>query len=133
MTDQSQRVTLAEYEGTPVVANFFASWCTACEAELPGFSKVSDELRGQVQFLGINSQETGNGLAMAQDFGIDWWPIGVDQGGGNNSGLHRALGGRGMPLTAFYSADGELLNVANGALVENQLRAELRRLYGVDV
>jgi len=103
----SGRVKLAQFRGRPVVVNFFASWCSACDSELPGFSKVSKELRGKIQFVG-------------------------DIKGSQKSGLHDALGGgNSMPLTAFYDAHGKLLAVDRAALPESALRARLHDLYGV--
>lgn len=124
-------VRLASFHGKPTVVNFFASWCTACQGELPGFATVSRELQGKVNFIGVNSLETGDGLAMARQFGVDWWPIARDVNGQQASGLHDALGGRGMPITAFYDANGKLLYVSPGALPETTLRATLQQYYGV--
>ncbi|MGH9119570.1 MAG: hypothetical protein ACRD0A_17340 [Acidimicrobiales bacterium] len=50
---------------------------------------------------------------------------------GNN--LHAALGGRGMPITAFYDASGELLHVDPGALDEATLRERIASLYEIEV
>jgi cytochrome c biogenesis protein CcmG/thiol:disulfide interchange protein DsbE len=126
------RVTLAEYRGTPVVVNFFASWCTACDFELPGFAKVSAEHRGRITFLGVNALETGDPDLMPTRHGITWWPLARDVGGSNGSGLHQALGGgNSMPLTAFYDADGRLLGVDRGALPEAALRERIARLYNL--
>ena len=124
-------VTLASLHGKPTVVNFFASWCTACQGELPGFAKVSRELQGKVNFIGVNSLETGDGMAMARQFRIDWWPIARDVDGQQASGLHDALGGQGMPISAFYDANGKLLYVSPGALPEPTLRATLQQYFGV--
>ncbi len=124
-------VRLASFHGKPTVVNFFASWCTACQGELPGFATVSRALQGKVNFVGVNSLETGDGMAMARQFGIDWWPIASDVGGQQASGLHDALGGQGMPISAFYDANGKLLYVSPGALPEATLRATLQQYYGV--
>jgi cytochrome c biogenesis protein CcmG, thiol:disulfide interchange protein DsbE len=124
------RVRLADFAGTPVVVNFFASWCTACDAELPGFAKVAREQDGQVAFVGVNANETGDPLLMPERHGITHWPLARDVGGRNGSGLHQALGGRGMPITAFYDAQGNLLHVDLGALPEPALRQRLDDLYG---
>jgi cytochrome c biogenesis protein CcmG, thiol:disulfide interchange protein DsbE len=124
------RVRLADFAGTPVVVNFFASWCTACDAELPGFAKVAREQDGQVAFVGVNANETGDPLLMPERPGITHWPLARDIGGRNGSGLHQALGGRGMPITAFYDAQGNLLHVDLGALPEPALRQRLDDLYG---
>lgn len=125
------RVRLADFAGRPVVVNFFASWCTACDAELPGFATVSRELEGRVTFIGVNALETGDPLLMPERHGITWWPLARDIGGRNGSGLHAALGGRGMPITAFYDEAGELLHVDGGAVPEPILRDRLAELYGL--
>jgi thiol-disulfide isomerase/thioredoxin len=125
-------VSLAALHGHPVVVDFFASWCTACRGELPGFAALSERLKGQVTFAGVDSEENGDGLAMARQFGVGWWPLARDVGGTQASGLHDALGARGMPLTAFYDSSGKLLTVVLGAISEDDLRGRLQTLYGVD-
>lgn len=129
------RVRLADFRGKPVVVNFFASWCDACEFELPGFASAADELRGKVTFVGVNSLETGDGMRMAREFNLadSGFVLAKDIGGQQRSGLHDALGGRGMPITAFYDANGRLVDFVGGALPDDALRQKLRRLYGVDV
>ncbi len=122
---------MADLHGHPVVLNFFASWCTACRGELPGMATVSRQLAGRVTFAGINSQETGDGPAMARQYGVDWWPLARDIGGTQDSGLHDALGARGMPLTVFYDSKGKLLTVVYGAISEDDLRSRIQTLYGI--
>lgn len=126
------RVRLADFRGEPVVVNFFASWCTACDFELPGFARVSDELRDQVTFVGVNALESGDPMTMPQRHGITWWPLARDIGS-RGGDLHAALGGRGMPITAFYDDTGKLLHVDPGALDETSLRERIRSLYQIEV
>jgi len=126
------RIRLVDFEGKPVVVNFFASWCTACDFELPGFAKVSDELRDQVTFVGVSALETGDRMLMPERHGITWWALARDIGSRGND-LHAALGGRGMPITAFYDDAGRLLQVDPGALDEATLRARISSLYGIEV
>lgn len=129
-----ERVRLADFQGTPVVVNFFASWSIACDAELPGFAGVSEDLIGEVQFVGVNALETGDGDLMPDRHGITWWPLARDIGGAQGSGLHDALGGgSGMPITAFYDGRGTLLEVVRGAIPEPALREKVADLYGVAV
>ena len=130
----SGRVRLVEFRGKPTVVNFFASWCTACDEELPGFSRLSVTLKGRVNFVGVDSLETGDGLFMPRRHHITWWPLAKDVSGAQASGLHDALGGGpAMPLTAFYGADGRLLDVERAAMPEDILRTRLRTLYGLAV
>ena len=50
--------------GTPLVVNFFAEWCVNCIQEMPDFEAVSQELAGEVEFLGI-SIDRGSAEALA--------------------------------------------------------------------
>ncbi len=68
---------------------------------------------------------------MPERHDITWWPLARDIGGADGSGLHRDLGGRGMPITAFYDSGGKLLHVDGGALPESALRDRLTSFYGV--
>ena len=123
-----------DFRGKPTVVNFFASWCTACDDELPGFARLSTALRGKVNFVGVDSLETGDRLFMPRRHHITWWPLARDVGGAQGSGLHDALGGgSAMPLTAFYDAQGRLVEVNRAALPEDALRAKLRALYDLTV
>lgn len=129
--DGPGQIRLADFAGKPTVVNFFASWCTQCRAELPGFARVSKELAGQANFVGVNSLDDGQGLPMVKEFGIDAWPLARDLGSGGVGALHDRLGGQGMPITAFYSAQGTLVDFTAGALPEATLRAKLHQLYGL--
>ena len=129
----SGRVRLSDYHGRPLVVTFFASWCTACRGEAPGFISVRSAVAGAVAFVGVDSLETGDGAAFAREIGIGDWPLARDVGGTSDSGLHDALGGQGLPITAFYDGGGKLLTVHIGAIAEDALRAELRSLFGVHV
>jgi len=122
------QVKLGDFAGKPLVLNFFASWCTACRGELPGFIRVQAGIAGAVAFAGVNSLETGDGAAFAREEHIDAWPLARDVGGTQDSGLHDALGGQGLPITAFYDARGTLLKVHLGALSEDRLRELLHQL-----
>jgi hypothetical protein len=79
-------------------------------------------LAGQVNFVGVNGLDDGQGLPMAREFGIDSWPLARDLGPGGTGALHDRLGGQGMPITAFSSATGQLVDFADGAPPEATLR-----------
>ena len=110
--------------------NFFASWCTACEAELPRFRSAAEALEGNVEFIFVNSNDTGKWRPMAERTGIDDQPLMRDINGSNDNGLYRSLGGTGgMPLTAFYDGDGNVLHVDPGELSGERLLSRLQEFY----
>lgn len=55
-----QALHLHDYLGTPIVLNFWATWCPPCRAELPLFQEISNELNANGQpvvFLIVNGGE----------------------------------------------------------------------------
>lgn len=125
-------VRLRDFHGHPLVVDFFASWCTPCRSELPQFLSVSASLARRVRFAGIDSEENGDGLAMARQYGVTAWPLARDVGGSQQSGLREALESiPGMPVSAFYDADGRLLSVHLGDMTAEELRAQVRQLFRV--
>jgi cytochrome c biogenesis protein CcmG/thiol:disulfide interchange protein DsbE len=108
---------LSAYEGRPLVINFWASWCVPCLAELPRFEQVYQQHSDQVEFLGLNLQDSEQSAAKAvAETGLSY-PLGVDPQGQ----LFQALGGFGMPTTLFVAADGTVLERHTGELSADQL------------
>ena len=128
-------VRLADHRGRPVVVNFFASWCVYCNQELPGFAQVARASAGAVDFVGVQTQDTGDGAAMAARFDLAGAGLALarDVGGTPPSGLWSSYGAQGLPVTAFYDADGRLVDVSGGMLTQAQLEQELRTKFGVQV
>jgi thiol-disulfide isomerase/thioredoxin len=109
--------TLADFAGTPLVGNFWASWCPACVAELPEIQAVHERFGDDVTILGIaNSDERGAALSLADDVGLTY-TLADDPGGE----LFRELGLFAMPSTIFITADGEISEVFGGQLDEDGL------------
>jgi len=121
------RVRLADYRGRPVVVTLFASWCTACTTELPGFARVATATRGRAQFIAVDSQETGDGAAFAARFGLaqSGMALARDIGKASTGGLYKAYEARGLPVTVIYVADGALRWKALEAVPEDVLTKQL--------
>lgn len=128
-----ERISLSDFAGKPTVAVFFASWCTVCEAEMPGFVRLSDQLGDRVQWVGINSQDNGQGGGDASKWGIDTrWPLSRDIGGTTGNLLSTVtFGARGMPLTVIYGPAGEVAHVQRGGISAEGLLSILDQLFEV--
>jgi thiol-disulfide isomerase/thioredoxin len=129
----SGRVRLASYRGKPVVVTLFASWCTACQQELPAFAKSAVALRGKVQFIAVDSQETGNGGAFADHYRLAENGVAVakDIDQSTTGGLYKAYQAHGLPVTTFYSAQGTLASKVGEGLNGAELDQILKQDYGL--
>jgi len=110
---------LADWHGTPMVVNLFASWCPACLTEMPAFERASHDYAGQVIIVGVDSQDTPtDGLRLARQLGVTY-PLLIDT---SHADLYALLHGQGMPVTAFIGRDGTVRRVYSGELDEALLR-----------
>lgn len=101
-TLDGEALTLSDYRGTPVVLNFWASWCGPCRQETPALQQFAEENPG-VQVIGINQQEQpGQAREFVEEFGVTY-PIPLDRSGAVSQGFRV---NRGLPVTFFISADG---------------------------
>ncbi len=132
--DGDGRVALADFAGKPTVAAFFASWCEVCELEIPEYLTLSREIGDEVNFVGINSLDNGNGMGDAEKWGIAGeWPLARDIGNGNGSALGQStFGARGMPMTVIYDEQGTAVQVVRQGLTNSQLLQLLDQFTGFE-
>ena len=99
---------------------------------LPDFYNAAEALEGEVNFVFLNTNETGDGKEMAERFNLFDYPVASDLRGTADNGLYRNLGGTGgMPMTAFYDAEGQVVDVSFGALSSTALDQALQSNFGV--
>ena len=58
-TLEGEPVALEQTRGKVVVLDFWATWCPPCREELPYIEKLREEFAGQVQFFGVNNEDSG--------------------------------------------------------------------------
>jgi thiol-disulfide isomerase/thioredoxin len=58
-TLEGEPVALDQTRGKVVVLDFWATWCPPCREELPFIEKLRGEFAGQVQFFGVNDEDSG--------------------------------------------------------------------------
>ena len=113
-------VALAQLRGTPVVLNFWASWCDPCRAEAPVLRRTwSRERPRGVLFLGLNMQDiTDDAHAFTRATGVTY-PSLRDR----SNGVAHRWGVTGLPETFFLSAQGRVVGHVIGAVSPAQLAA----------
>ncbi len=124
-----ETIALADYAGTPVVLNFWASWCPFCVAEMPDFEDVSKAHADEVVFVGVNLQDdAGAADSLAIETGVTYQLARDPQGV-----VYNAFGGIGMPTTVFIDADGVVAEVVTGQLSREGLETKIGQHFGAGV
>lgn len=120
-----ETLELSDYVGkTPIVVNFWASWCPPCREEAPMLQKKWQEYQGQVQFIGVNFQDREEpALAFIEEFGLTF-PSGADSRA-EVSIDYRMLG---LPETYFIDLEGNIAARHTGLINEEQFLGYLRPL-----
>ena len=111
------KVRLDELRGTPLVVNFWASWCDPCRAEAKVLERGSKAQKG-VLFVGLDAQDAREDARdFIAQFGLTFPHV---RDPGNET--QRAWGVTGLPETYFIGADGRVVGHVIGTVDDEQLR-----------
>ena len=69
-------VSIAAYRGTPLVVNFWASWCVPCRQEASVLNAAAEQYSGQVQFIGVDIQDSDSAARAYQAEMKSPYPVG---------------------------------------------------------
>ena len=128
-----RHVSLAELRGTPIVLNFWASWCIPCRDEAPLLQRAWRQLGrpNGVLFLGLNMQDvTDDARGFMREFDVDYLNIRDP-----SNAVARSYGVSGLPESYFISPTGKVVGHVIGVVTMAQLRrgiaaAQRGRLFG---
>ena len=124
-TFTDEPLSLAQFAGTPVVVNFWASWCTPCKEELPALQEFADD-HPEAQVLGVNFMDSKSG---AQDIQAEigfTFPSVFDPRG--EIGADYAIPG--MPTTFFLDAEHRIAGRLTGGADAQQFEQGLEIAVG---
>lgn len=128
--------TLSTLGGTPLVLNFWASWCGPCRGELPYFDAVARESVGEIKVVAINVRDSASTI---QKFFGDYEPtmiVASDRNGeafvdycwayNNTQGY--------IPFTLFVDSEGIVNHIKIGAFMnKDELWDTLHDVFGITI
>lgn len=117
--------SLSDYEGRPIVINFWGSFCEPCVKEMPEFERQFEKWKDRgLAILAINlSEDTLTVNNFVNRFDLSY-PILRDV----DRKIERQYGLRQYPTTFFVKPDGTIMEVVVGGMLESDINARVERL-----
>lgn len=110
--------------GRPTVVNLWASWCVPCRSETPLLVEAHAAFSDRIDFIGIDVQDDqASAQAFIAEFGVKY-----ENYFDPSASFRASTGGTGVPITYFYTADGNLFDSHVGVIDEQQLALALDEL-----
>ena len=101
------KITLADFNGTPVLVNLWATWCAPCVKELPTLDKLAGTNRddGNLAVIAISQDSAPHASLEAFLSKLKVADLGAYQDA--SMGLSGALGAEVLPTTIMFDAQGK--------------------------
>lgn len=126
---EGNEVRLSDFQGKPVVLNFWASWCGPCLLEMPDFNEKYQELSGEVEFMMVNmtdgSRETVESASACIDGKAYTFPVYYD----TDSNAAMTYGVSSIPNTYFIDSEGYAVAQARGTIDADTLNRAIELIY----
>ena len=108
---------LSDFKGTPVLLNFWATWCGPCRSEIPHLEEVYEEWKDKdLTFFAVNVGEGSSDVTSFMDYYGFNMPVLLD----NAKTVSRKYGVSGIPTTYFIDEDGIIQNRVVGAFPDRE-------------
>lgn len=123
-TTSGNPLSLSDLRGTPVMLNFWATWCGPCLSEMPMIQTAYDTHHAAgLRVIAVDSSEPlADVLAWDTRFGLTYDTI-IDNG--LLADLYRL---RGLPTTFFIGRDGVIQQIVYGPLTDQSLDSAITSL-----
>ena len=124
--------SLSEWDGKPLIINFWATWCAPCRREIPMLNALAvDEEYAGFEIIGIAIDFREDVLKYLEKMPIDYTVLIGEQDG---LAAARAFGMEsiGLPFTAFTDRQGRIATIHVGELHLPQAQVILSAILDVD-
>lgn len=100
-----KKISLSDFEGKPVIINFWATWCSPCREEMPFLQKAwMDYKEDGLVFIGINvMDDPDNASEFLDSLNIDY--LNLTDKSGSVSGKYGVVA---LPATFFIDKKGNI-------------------------
>jgi thiol-disulfide isomerase/thioredoxin len=124
-----KKVSLGDFKGRPVLITFWATWCTACQEELPAVQRIRDRNQSSgLSVLAVNYRETDNGRMRAYLSGLN---VDLEAVIDPDATIASAYGvDIGLPVVVLLDRNAKVAQILIGAQPTSTLEAAVALVVG---
>lgn len=122
---QEEAVSLSQFEGRPVVINFWATWCVSCRKEMPAFQRAFETYQDDgLIILAVNFEEKSNLVRpFVEEFGLTFDILYDTQ-----AEVSQTYQVTGLPRTIFVDRQGVIQHIQIGEVEETLLTEIIEKI-----
>ncbi len=123
-------VSLADFEGIPVIMNLWATWCAPCRIEMPALQEIHNKYQPDgLAILALNQDEP---VEVAREYFYDEMNLSFTPLQDINSSVAADYGGLNvLPTTYFIDSDGIISAIHHGPMTVGQIDGYLAEMLPV--
>ena len=124
---QGQDVSLADFEGKPLLLNIWATWCAPCKAEMPTLDALAASEKGRMNVIAVSQDLEGRApvVAFFKETAVKNLVPYTDADNALLTAFNNAIA---LPTSILYDSDGkEVWRVAGGVEWDEAEMAKLLR------
>lgn len=126
--DASGRHVRVFSSGHPSLINFWASWCSPCQAEIPELQRLSQAYRSRVDFIGIDTRDQkSSALSFLKSLGVTY-PTLFDEEGTVAQSIGRLTAIQGLPFSLLIDSHGRIAALYLGMVSASEVNDALTEL-----
>lgn len=126
-----ERVSLANYQGKPLLVNFRATWCASCRAKMPWLKTLRDVYAGcGLEIIGVitDSATDAKVRQIASKYGVEYRVARCDHRINQLPGILPFL-----PDSFHINSKGDVVLVEADASCNEEFEAAIRKVLGLGV
>lgn len=108
--------------GTPVVINFWATWCQVCRSEIPELKKLAADSNVKVVGIALDQDGADAVRAFVKEHDITYQVLMGDEQ------VFQRFNGAGIPYTLILDSSNRIVKIHRGVATAEELRNDLREI-----
>lgn len=120
-------VSLSSLRGTPVLVNFWATWCGPCRVEMPALEKMQRKYGGRLRVLAVNmtgSEASAAAVGRFVERAGYTFPVLLDEDGAVADAYMVGM----LPTSFFMDGDGIIRSIRSGMMTARMMEAGIRQV-----